>query len=83
VDTAGSLSNNNLARRSAWKPRADLHTGLKDVNREIIGALRELKEDMAEVHSGGIQTAPRARPPAPARQRPAQPKSPALGLFGF
>ena len=58
-------------------------TGLKDVNREIIVVVRELREAVAELRASPPQAAPRGRAVAPVRPQPAQPKSPTLGLFGF
>lgn len=58
-------------------------TGLKDVNREIIVVVRELREAVAALRASPAQVAPRGRAAAPVRPQPAQPKTPALGLFGF
>jgi hypothetical protein len=58
-------------------------TGLKDVNREIVVVVRELREAVAELRTSPPQVAPRGRAAAPMRPQPAQPKSPTLGLFGF
>jgi hypothetical protein len=53
--------------------------GLKGVNAEIIGAVRELRAAVAELRAPRVAPRPRSEP----RPRPAPPKASGGGLFDF